>query len=88
MQRKVLYGTLVVEEMCVHLLTKEVVVCVTTRLQEREQTNPKPPEIPAMTVLAKHTEFEKEVRMQCLEKEAREVDQAYIGLWRGWRACS
>ncbi len=51
---------------CRMVLSKEVVVCVTTRLQEYEQTNPKPPEIPAMTELAKHTEFEKQVRMQCL----------------------
>jgi hypothetical protein len=49
------------------VLSKEEVVCVTTRPQECEQTNPKPSEIPAMTVLVKHTEFEKQVRMQCLE---------------------
>ena len=51
---------------CRMVLSKEVVVCVTTRLEKCEQTNPKPPEIPVMTVLAKHTEFEKQVRMQCL----------------------
>jgi hypothetical protein len=50
---------------CQMVLSKEE-VRVTTRLQECEQTNPKQPEIPAMTVLAKHTEFEKQVRMQCL----------------------
>ena len=99
---------------CRMVLSKEEVVCVTTRPQECEQTNPKPSEIPAMTVLAKHTKFEKQVRMQCLGSwkwpfkesihfggqwysayssvgvttQTREVDQAYIGLWRGWRACS
>jgi len=51
---------------CRMVLSKEEVVCVTTRPQECEQTNPKPSEIPAMTVLAKHTKFEKQVRMQCL----------------------
>jgi len=55
---------------CWMVLSKEEVVCVTTRPQECEQTNPKPSEIPAMTVLAKHTKFEKQVKLNWWSADA------------------